>query len=113
VRISGNTISYIDQTLRLMASRCQKCRNEKVPFLNCSLRFSDNLYMEGRGKRRRGAGSPFSGCVKSETDKKRPSVKIDGARSHALRGAMGVKNGVKSGRFWQPLSQDVALCCII
>jgi hypothetical protein len=25
--------------------------------------------------------------------------------------ASGVKNGVKSGGFWQPLSQDVALCC--
>jgi hypothetical protein len=55
-------------------------------------------------------GSPFSGCVKSETGKKRPSAKIDGTRSRALRGATGVKNGVKSGGFWQPLSQDVALC---
>jgi hypothetical protein len=55
-------------------------------------------------------GSPFSGCVKSETGKKRPSAKIDGTRSRALRGATGVKNGVKSGRFWQPLSQDVVLC---
>jgi hypothetical protein len=25
----------------------------------------------------------------------------------------GVKNGVKSGGFWQPLSQDVALGCKI
>jgi hypothetical protein len=57
--------------------------------------------------------SPFSGCVKSETSKKRPSAKIDGTRSRALRGATGVKNGVKSGGFWQPLSQDVALCCKI
>jgi hypothetical protein len=56
-------------------------------------------------------GNPFSGCVKSETGKKRPSAKIDGTRSRALRGATGVKNGVKSGGFWQPLSQDVALCC--
>jgi hypothetical protein len=55
-------------------------------------------------------GSPFSGCVKSETGKKRPSAKIDGTRSRAIRGATGVKNGVKSGGFWQPLSQDVALC---
>jgi hypothetical protein len=58
-------------------------------------------------------GSPFSGCVKSETGKKRPSAKIDGTRSRALRGATGVKNGVKSGGFWQPSSQDVALCCRI
>jgi hypothetical protein len=42
--------------------------------------------------------------------KKRPSAKIDGSRSRALRGATGVKNGVKSSGFWQPLSQDVALC---
>jgi hypothetical protein len=28
-----------------------------------------------------------------------------------LRGATGAKNGVKSGGFWQPLSQDVAFCC--
>ena len=41
--------------------------------------------------------------------KKRLSAKIDGARSRALRGATGVKNGVKSGGFWLPLSQDVAL----
>jgi hypothetical protein len=34
-------------------------------------------------KRRGGVGSPFSGCVKSETGKKRPSAKIDGTRSGA------------------------------
>jgi hypothetical protein len=51
--------------------------------------------------------------VKSETGKKRPSAKIDGTRSRALRGATGVKSGVKSGGFWQPSSQDVALCCIL
>jgi hypothetical protein len=56
-------------------------------------------------------GSPFSGCVKSETGKKRPSAKIDGTRSRALRGATEAKSGVKSGGFWQPLSQDVALFC--
>src|ERR1700722_75309 len=28
-----------------------------------------------------------------------------------LQGATGAKNGVKSGGFWQPLSQDVAFCC--
>jgi hypothetical protein len=94
VRASGGTASYIGQALRSTASRCQKCCTWKG---------------EGRG----GVGSPFSGCVKSETGKKRPSAKIDGTRSRALRGATGVKNGVKSGRFWQPLSQDVALCCNI
>jgi hypothetical protein len=36
---------------------------------------------------------------------------IERTRSRALRGATGVKNGVKSGSFWQPLSQDVAFCC--
>ena len=55
-------------------------------------------------------GEPFRGCVKSETAKKRPSAKIDGTRSRALRGARGVKTGVKTGGFWQPLSQDVVLC---
>jgi hypothetical protein len=51
-----------------------------------------------------------SGCVKSETaKKKRPSAKMDGTQSRALHGATGIKNGVKSGGFWQPLSQDVAL----
>jgi hypothetical protein len=34
---------------------------------------------------------------------------LDGTRSRAIRGATGVKSGVKSGGFWQPLSQDVAL----
>jgi hypothetical protein len=38
---------------------------------------------------------------------------IDGTRLRALRGAIEVKNGVKSGGFWQPLSQDVALCWIV
>jgi hypothetical protein len=80
VRASGGTASYIGQALRSTASRCQKCGNGGVP----------------------------SGCVKSETGKKRPSAKIDGTRSRALRGA----TGAKSGGFWQPLSQDVALCCI-
>ena len=61
------------------------------------------------GKGRGGVRSPFSGCVKSETGKKRPSAKIDGTRSRALRGATEAKSGVKSGGFWQPLSQDVAL----
>jgi hypothetical protein len=63
------------------------------------------VYGRGRG------GEPFSGCMKSETGKKRPIAKIYGTRSRAQRGATGVKNGVKSGGFWQPLSQDVALCC--
>jgi hypothetical protein len=34
---------------------------------------------------------------------------MDGTQSRALHGATGIKNGVKSGGFWQPLSQDVAL----
>src|SRR5271156_737688 len=67
VRASGGTASYIGQALRSTASRCQKCRNGGVPFLDCNLRFGDNRYM---GKGRGGAGSPFSGCVKSETGKK-------------------------------------------
>jgi hypothetical protein len=58
------------------------------------------LVTTGIWKERGGVGSPFSGCVKSETGKKRPSAKIDGTRSRALRGATGVKNGGKSGRFW-------------
>jgi hypothetical protein len=78
-----------------------------VPFLDRNLRFGDNQYMERGGV---GVGSPFSGCLKSETGKNRPSAKIDGTRSRALRGATGVKSGVKSGGFWQLLSQDVALC---
>jgi hypothetical protein len=47
--------------------------------------------------------------VKSETaEKKGLSVKIDGARLRVSRGVIGVKNGVKSGSFWQSLSQDEA-----
>ena len=67
VRASGGTASYIGQALRSTASRCQKCRNGGVPFLDCNLRFGDNRYMERGGE---GVGSPFSGCVKSETVKK-------------------------------------------
>jgi hypothetical protein len=87
VRAKGGTASYIGQALRSTASRCQMCRNGGGPFLDCNLRFGNNRHMEGEG---RGG------------EKK-------GTRSRALRGAMGFKNGVKSGRFWQPLSQDVAL----
>jgi hypothetical protein len=54
-------------------------------------------------------GSPFLGCVKSETGKKRPSAKIDGARSRALSGATGVKNGVKKRPF---LAAIVPRCSI-
>ena len=72
MRVSGGTTSYIGQALRSTASGCQKCRNGGVPFLDCNLRFGDNRYMKGEG-------SPFSGCVKSETGKKRPSAKIDGS----------------------------------
>jgi hypothetical protein len=35
----------------------------------------------------------------------------DDTQPRALRGATGVKNGVKSGDFWRRLSQDVALNC--
>jgi hypothetical protein len=63
VRASGGTASYIGQALRSTASRCQKCGNGGVPFLDCNLLFGDDRYMER-------VGSPFSGCVKSETGKK-------------------------------------------
>ena len=46
VRASGGTASYIGQALRSTASRCQKCRNGGVPFLDCNLRFGDSRYME-------------------------------------------------------------------
>jgi hypothetical protein len=49
-RASGGTASYILQALRSTASRCQKCRNKGVSFLDCNLRFGDNRYMEGGGK---------------------------------------------------------------
>jgi hypothetical protein len=80
VRAKGGTASYIGQALRSTASRSQKCRNGGGPFLDCNLRFGDNRHMEG-----------------------------EGGWGENLRGAMGVKNGVKSGPFRQPLSQDVAL----
>jgi len=52
VRATGGTASYIGQALRSTASRCQKCRNGGVPFLDCNLRFGDNRYMEGGGEER-------------------------------------------------------------
>jgi hypothetical protein len=56
--------------------------------LDCNLRLDDNQYMEEE----KDWVGVISGCVKSERAK------------GALRGAIGVKNGVKSGGFRQPLS---------
>jgi hypothetical protein len=42
-------------------------RKWRGAILDCNLWFGDNRYMEGGGE---GVGSPFSGCVKSETGKK-------------------------------------------
>src|SRR5947209_13207925 len=66
---------------------------------------------ELQGRRGQWAGGTPASIYFHGTWRHLETGKIDGTRSPALRGATGVKNGVKSGGFWQPLSQDVALCC--
>jgi hypothetical protein len=76
VRASGSAASRtrrkflkpsVGQALRSTASRCQKCRNGGVPFLDCNLRFGDkeNRYMEREG-------GAVSGSVKSKKKAQAP-----------------------------------------
>jgi hypothetical protein len=44
-------------------------------------------------------GSPFSGCVKSETGKKKPSAKIDGVDHVPYAVQRGSKTGSKAAVF--------------
>src|SRR5437763_10299889 len=72
-----------------------------------------SLVITGIWKGRGGVGSPFSGCVKSETGKKKAKRQNRWRSITCPARCNGGQKRRQSGRFWQPLSQDVALSCKI